>query len=92
MTSKQAIEKILNAFKNDSTAVMTTNLPNERKEYFKKWAGMQILEIGEPYKKDNYVGEIVPCKVKIKDGEIINATIAVRNDNEFKIWIFDKEN
>jgi len=92
MTSKQAVEKIITAFKTDSTAIMTTNLPIERKEYFKKWVGMEILEIGEPYKKDNYVGEIVPCKVKMKDGVIINATIAVRKDNEFKIWIFDKEN
>jgi len=92
MTSKQAVEKIINTFKTDSTAVMTTNLPNERKEYFKKWAGMEILVIGEPYKKDNYIGEIVTCKVKIKDGEIINAKIAVRNDNEFKVWVFDKEN
>ena len=92
MTSKQAVEKIINAFKTDSTAIMTTNLPIERKEYFKNWYGMEILEIGEPYKKDNYVGEIVPCKVKIKDGEIINTNIAVRKDNEFKIWVLDKEN
>lgn len=92
MTAKQAVEKIINAFKTDSTAIMNTNLPIERKEYFKKWVGMEILEIGEPYKKENYVGEIVPCKVKIKSGEEINATIAVRNDNEFKIWILDKEN
>ena len=92
MTSKQAVEKILTEFKNDSTVIMNTNLPIERKEYFKNWYGMEILEIGEPYKKENYVGEIVPCKIKIKSGEVVNATIAVRNDNEFKIWIFDKEN
>jgi len=92
ISSKQAIEKILNAFKKDSTAIMNTNLPIERKEYFKNWYGMEVLEIGEPYKKENYVGEIVPCKIKLKSGEEVNATLAVRNDNEFKIWIFDKEN
>ena len=53
MTSKQAIEKILNAFKNDSTAIINTNLPIERKEYFKNWYGMEVLEIGEPYQKEN---------------------------------------
>lgn len=92
MTSKQAVEKIINAFKTDSTAIIITNLPIERKEYFKKWVGMEILEIGEPYKRDSYVGEIVPCKVKIKNDEVVIVNIAVRNDNEFKIWIFDKEN
>ncbi|MGC3979012.1 MAG: hypothetical protein QM751_12790 [Paludibacteraceae bacterium] len=92
ITSKQAVEKILTTIKNDSTVIMHTNLLPERKEYFKKWYGMEIIEIGEPYKKDNYVGEIVPCKIKTKDGEEINANIAVRNDNEFKIWNFDRDN
>jgi len=92
MTSKQAVEKILTAIKNNNAANLNINLPIEREEYFKNWYGMEILEIGEPYKKDNYVGEIIPCKIKIKSGEIVNATMAVRNDNEFKIWMLDNEN
>lgn len=86
MSSKQAVEKILFKFKNDSTA---TKLVPYRKQYFEKMLGMEVLEIGEPYKKDGYVGEIVPYKVKLKDGEIIDANMPVRNDNEFKIWILD---
>ena len=89
MSSKQAVEKILIKFKNDSTA--TKFVPN-RKEDFEKMLGMEILEIGEAYKKDGYVGEIVPYKVKLKDGEMIEANMAVRNDNEFKIWILDNLN
>jgi hypothetical protein len=89
MTSKQAVEKIITYFKTDSNAIKFTNLPIERKEYLKNWVGMEILEIGEPYKKDNYVGEIVPCKLKLKNSEIINTDISVRNDNEFKAWILD---
>jgi len=89
MTSKQAVEKILNALKTNNAAKLNLNLPIEREEYFKNWYGMEILEIGEPYKKDNYVGEIVPCKIKTKSGEVVNTTMAVRNDNEFKIWMLD---
>jgi hypothetical protein len=89
MTSIEALEKILTKFKNDSTAF---NLVPDRKEYFKKLFGMEILEIGEPIKKTDYVGEILPCKIKLKDDEIINANIAVRNDNEFKIWFLDSMN
>ena len=89
MSAKQAVEKILIKFKNDSTA--TKFVPN-RKEDFEKMLGMEILEIGEAYKKDGYVGEIVPYKVKLKDGEMIEANMAVRNDNEFKIWILDNLN
>jgi hypothetical protein len=54
--------------------------------------GMEILVIGKPIKKEKYTGEILPCKLKLKDGEVINTNIAVRNDNELKIWILDKEN
>ena len=89
MTSKQAVEKIITYFKTDSAAIKFTNLPIERKEYLKNWVGMEILKIGEPYKKDNYVGEIVPCKLKLKNSEIINTDISVRNDNVFKAWILD---
>ena len=92
MTSKRAVEKILYSFKTDSTAIINIDLPVERKEYFKNWYGMEILEIGEPYKKDNYVGEIVPCKIKTKNGEEVNTTLSVRNDNEFKIWMLDIKN
>ncbi len=89
MSSKEAVEKILTKFKNDSTAI---NLVPDRKEYFKKMLGMEVLEIGEPVKEEGYVGEILPCKLKLTNGEVIIANIAVRNDNEFKIWILDNKN
>jgi len=89
MTSREAVEKILTKFKNDSTAI---NWVPDRKEFFQKMLGMEILVIGEPIKKEKYAGEILPCKLKLKDGEVINTNIAVRNDNEFKIWILDKKN
>jgi hypothetical protein len=89
ITSKEAVEKILTKLKNDSTAI---NWVPDRKEFFQKMVGMEILVIGEPIKEENYAGEIFPCKLKLRDGEVINTNIAVRNDNEFKIWILDKEN
>ncbi len=92
MTSKQAVEKIVKSFKHSNASIMSTNLSEERKDFYKKWVDMEILEIGEPFKKDDYVGEFVPCKVKLANGEEISISIAVRNDNKFKIWIFDKNN
>lgn len=89
MSSKQAVEKLLNAFKTDTTGYAIKDLPVERKIIVQNWIGMEILEISDPIIEEGYVGEIIPCKLKLKNGETIETKLAVRNDNEFKIWILD---
>lgn len=89
MSSKKAVEKLLNAFKTDTTGYAIKDFPLERKIIFQNWIGMEILEISDPIIEEGYVGEIIPCKLKLKNGETIETKLAVRNDNEFKIWKLD---
>ncbi len=88
MTSKKAVEKMLTDIKNDST--ICKKIAENNKKY-EKWYCMEILEIGESYKESGYPGEIVPCKLKLNDGEVIETKMSVRNDNEFKTWILDNK-
>ena len=51
--------------------------------------GLEVLELGEPFKSGEYVDEFVPYKVKLSNGKIKQHNLAVRNDNKNKVWVFD---
>lgn len=52
--------------------------------------GMEIISIGEPYKKRaEYPGLFVPYEIKLKSGEIKKYDLAIRNDNPTKTWTVD---
>lgn len=94
MTSKQAVKYILNDLKNDSTSTLINRTlfygANEGIDY-KKLYGLDILEIGEPYKTENYEGELVPVKIKLKNGEAKSLNIAVsqNKDKNKRNWLLD---
>jgi hypothetical protein len=54
-----------------------------------KYGGLQVLKIGESFKSGLYPGEFVPYEIKLADGTIKNAKLALRNDNMNKVWVVD---
>lgn len=63
----------------------SSNFENFKQEY----GGLQVMNIGIPFKSGQYPGEFVPYKVKLKSGEIQEFNLALRNDNPGKIWQVD---
>jgi hypothetical protein len=61
-------------------------LNSEQKDYFK---GLQVLSLGEPFKKSSYGGVYVPYRIRFRDGEEKEFNLAVRNDNPKGKWYFD---
>ena len=54
-----------------------------------KYGGLEIVNIGEPFKSGLYAGWFVPYEVKLKSGGIRKFNLAVRNDNPAKRYIQD---
>ena len=53
-------------------------------------AGLQLVSLGEPFKKPPYPGIFVPYEIKFKDGSTWKFNLAVRNDNPERKWYFDR--
>ncbi|MDR3272647.1 MAG: hypothetical protein LBT29_04090 [Flavobacteriaceae bacterium] len=91
ISSKQAVELMLNALKNKDIEPLkegfTSGFSNEK--FLKEYYGLEILQIGEPFKSGVYNGEFVPVNIKLANGEIEQHNIAVRNDNKNKVWVLD---
>ncbi len=54
-----------------------------------KYGGLQVLTIGESFKSGEYPGEFVPYEIKLPDGTVKKAKLALRNDNKNKVWVVD---
>ena len=63
----------------------SSNMEDIKLEY----AGLQIISIGKPFKSGMYAGEFVPYEIKLKSGDTRSQNLAVRNDNQDKIWQID---
>ncbi|WP_320053610.1 hypothetical protein [uncultured Acetobacteroides sp.] len=55
----------------------------------RKCSGLKVVKIGEPFKSGLYPGEYVPCEVVLRDGYTRKICLALRNDNENKVWLVD---
>lgn len=53
------------------------------------YGGLKIIRIGKAFKSGLYGGEFVPYEIKLKNGYIKKWQIALRNDNENKVWQVD---
>ena len=52
-------------------------------------SGLEIIEIGTSFKSGTYPGVFVPYSIKLKSGHIKKHNVAIRNDNEEKMWMID---
>ena len=92
MSSKQAVSMILNDLKNDSSPSY-----NERKLFFgskinldfKSLYALEILEIGEASKTENYEGELIPVKIKLTNGLVKSSVIKVSRQKNNRYWELD---
>lgn len=53
------------------------------------YGGLQIISIGSSFKSGQHAGVYVPYEVKLKSGEVQKHNLALRNDNEQKVWLID---
>jgi len=53
------------------------------------YGGLEIVNIGEPFKSGLYPGWFVPYEVRLKSGKIRKFNLAVRNDNPAKRYVQD---
>ena len=64
----------------------SSEVPQWRKD---RYGGLEIINIGEPFKSGGYPGWFVPYEVRLKSGEIRKLNLAIRNDNPAKRYIQD---
>jgi hypothetical protein len=63
---------------------------DERFERMKEYlGGLEIISIGEPFKKGEYPGWFVPYEIRLKSGGVKKWNLAVRNDNPMNRYVFD---
>jgi hypothetical protein len=53
------------------------------------YGGLEIINIGEPFKSGGYSGWFVPYEVRLKSGGMRKLNLAIRNDNPAKRYIQD---
>lgn len=53
------------------------------------YGGMKVVSIDKPFKSGLYPGRFVRSKVILADGTEKELVIAIRNDNEDKVWLLD---
>jgi hypothetical protein len=51
--------------------------------------GLEVLEIGTPFRSGQYPGWYVPYRIRLQVGQELQHNLAVRNDNPQRRWIMD---
>ena len=51
--------------------------------------GVEIVEIGQSFQSGKYRGYFVPYTIKLKLGGVQKHNLAIRNDNQEKMWMVD---
>ncbi len=61
--------------------------PNDKmKQYL---GGLEIVQLGEPFRSEGYSGWYVPYEIKLKSGHVKKFNLALRKDNPAKRFILD---
>lgn len=55
-----------------------TAVPQRTKDYL---GGLEVLELGEPFRSAGYAGWFIPYKIRLKSGVVKQHNLALRNDN-----------
>ncbi|MDR2292649.1 MAG: hypothetical protein LBE11_04150 [Prevotellaceae bacterium] len=89
ITSKEAANLIFTALANKNIEHVKEAFISWDKKWLKQFYGLKLIKLGDPFKSGLYVGEFVPYKIKFANGETAEGNIALRNDNQNKIWTVD---
>lgn len=55
----------------------------------KKYGGLKLIRLGEPFQSGLYPGWFVPYKIVLPDGKTEKWNLALRNDNPNRVWKVD---
>lgn len=89
ISARRAVELILEAMERSDVAPVKEALRFYDPQVIRPFYGLKILSVGEPFASGSYCGVFVPCRVKLKDGTVKKYRLAMRNDNENKVWTLD---
>lgn len=93
ITANKAAKIILSAMSSWDTTILDTALyffnGDVRDVVKRKYEGLQIVSIGKPVKSGLYAGEFVECEVILPNGKKETLVLALRNDNDAKVWLLD---
>lgn len=90
LTSEQVARLFFEACEKSDWDMAQKMYPNTISNKIKNYYGdLKIIRLGTAFKSGMYGGVFVPYEVKLKSGEIRKWNLAVRNDNEEKIWQVD---
>lgn len=63
---------------------------DDRIEQIKQYlGGLQVISVGEPFKRGEFPGWYVPYKVRFNNGLVQDWDLAIRNDNPAKRYVLD---
>lgn len=89
ITSKEAAKLIFTALANKNIEPVKEAFNSWDKKLLEQFYGLELIKLGDSFKSGLYAGEFVPYKIKFANGKTDEGNIALRNDNQNKIWIVD---
>jgi outer membrane lipoprotein-sorting protein len=91
ISSKRAAEIIFDAMANNRWDAVKVPFAEYNFALMKlikrKFSGLKVVKIGEPFKSGLFPGEFVPYEVVLSDGNTNKFNLALRNDNKNKVWL-----
>ena len=92
INARQAAKIITKAMKEWDTEILDVAM-QYYKDFMPKldsiYKGMEVISIGKPVKSGLYAGEFVECEVILPNGKKETLVLALRNDNDAKVWLLD---
>ncbi|MBR5812337.1 MAG: hypothetical protein IKY80_04975 [Alistipes sp.] len=93
ISADDAAKIILKAMNEWDMNILSTALQYYKGDLMKilenKYRGLEVKSIGKSFKSGLYPGRFVKCKVVLADGKKETLILALRNDNEHKVWLLD---
>ena len=62
---------------------------NSFRDLQKRYAGLELVWLGKPFKSGLYIGDFIPYMIRLKSGDTIRGTLALRKDNPSHAWNID---
>ncbi len=90
MTPKEAARAFFDACAREDWDEVQKFMPERLDEGFKrKWGGLKIVSLGEPFHVKTYYGWYIPYEVKYKEEGGKKMNLCMRNDNAGKRYVVD---
>ena len=91
-TATEAARRVMNALiegKPEKVAeTLDADIP-EMVELVKRFKGCKVSDFSSPRRKDDYSGVIVFYRIVFPDGAVRTSHLALRSDNDQRIWVVD---